>query len=342
MKNTICFLLWFFLVLAVVSIGTADELKLSGFTMGTTYHIVIAADNADAAPRDLKEQIDHHLALVNDSMSTFKQDSEISKFNQFDKINSPFRISVNFLTVMKNAANIYKLSDGAWDGTVKPVIDLWGFGNGKLTDEPPTEEAIRECLKITGFNRIKIDETGFLTKTNPRVTLDLASIAKGYGVDYIAGILKKNNLHHFIVEIGGEVFCSGKKMDNSKWKVGVNTPDVNASYNQVYAVLHLTDKALATSGDYRNYFKKDGKLYSHVIDPKTGHPVDNGVVSASIASDSCVFSDGLATAVMVMGHEKGLELVNRLENTECLIIVKNKNGTLSNYYSTGFKALEIP
>ena len=148
-------------------------------------------------------------------------------------------------------------------------------------------------------------------------------------------LIRTNGIENFLVEIGGEVFASGLRKDGKQWRIGINRPQKDAPYDQVFKVLTLQDKAFATSGDYRNYFEIDGKRFSHILDPNNGYPVTNGVVSVSIMSDTCTFADGLATAVMVLGPEKGLKLVNSLDNTECLIVVQ-KNGALNDYYSKGF------
>ena len=148
-------------------------------------------------------------------------------------------------------------------------------------------------------------------------------------------LIRTNGIENFLVEIGGEVFASGLRKDGKQWRIGINKPQKDAPYDQVFKVSALQDKAFATSGDYRNYFEIDGKRFSHILDPGNGYPVTNGVVSVSIISDTCTFADGLATAVMVLGPEKGLNLVNTLDKTECLIVVQ-KNGSLIEYYSKGF------
>lgn len=343
MKRFLKYLIFLVSFLFIVENGMASprEIKLNGHTMGTTYHIIVI-DKNNSAPDNLKNIIENNLKTINNSMSAFITGSEIDRFNKYMDADQPIKISDDFLTVMKVAENIYHYSEGAWDGTIKPIINLWGFGTDITKREIPPEDKISYMLKKSGFDKIKILKTGYLIKKDPSVTLDLASIAKGYGVDFISKKLKEKKLYNFMVEIGGEVYCSGQKNNKKKWKVGVNTPLKNAAYNQIYTVLSLENMALATSGDYRNFFESGNKRYSHVIDPKTGYPVSNGVVSVSIVSDSCAFSDGMATAIMVMGHKRGIELLNRLKSTEGLIIVKNEKGDLINYYSSGFQKLEIP
>jgi thiamine biosynthesis lipoprotein len=166
--------------------------------------------------------------------------------------------------------------------------------------------------------------------------VDLSSIAKGFGVDQIAKLLRDNGFTDFIVEIGGEVVASGKTKGGSPWKIGINTPDKDAPMDQVYKTVILENQAAATSGDYRNFYEIDGIRYSHILDPRTGYPITNHVVSVTIISDHCTFADGLATGVMVLGPKAGLDLINRLENTEGLIITRDEKGKLTDHPSRGF------
>jgi thiamine biosynthesis lipoprotein len=214
---------------------------------------------------------------------------------------------------------------------------LWGFGKKPITRVPPENEITRIMSHI-GFEYLEITDKSALIKHKEGLTLDLASIAKGYGVDQIAQILRENRLTDFLVEIGGEVVASGHRLDGDNWKVGINRPQPTAALNAVYKVLKLSNKALATSGDYRNFFELDGVRYSHVLDPRTGFPVSNGVVSVSIIAGNCTLADGLATAIMVMGPEKGLAVIDALKNVESLIIVHRSDGALLEYVSKGFEA----
>jgi thiamine biosynthesis lipoprotein len=325
-----------FFLLLFVGCGFQKEVSLSGKTMGTTYHITIVV-GLFTDTKDLKDQIDMRLDEINKSMSTFRKDSEISRFNAHETVGDKFRISGDFYNVMTAAKSVYEATDGAWDGTVKPLVDLWGFGKSENKHPIPEKSRIAALLSKMGFNNIEIHADHHLAKKNTTITLDLASIAKGYGVDQVAALIRANGIDNFLVEIGGEVFAAGLRKDGKKWRIGINRPQKNAPIDEVYKVVLLQDKGFATSGDYRNYFEVDQKRFSHVIDPRNGYPVDNGVVSVSIIANTCTFADGLATAVMVLGHQKGIELVNRLDNTECLIVTQSKDGVLNDHYSKGFK-----
>jgi thiamine biosynthesis lipoprotein len=270
-------------------------------------------------------------------MSTYRKDSEISRFNRFKETGQKFKISADFFQVMTAGQTIYRLSEGAWDATVNPLVDLWGFGQGPRQSKIPPPEEIAALLPDVGFSNIEVLPPGYLLKKRADVTVDLSSIAKGYGVDQVAYILLKNGFEDYLVEIGGEIIAAGHREDGRPWRIGINRPQADAAFDEVYKVVGLRDQAFATSGDYRNFFVVNGIRYSHVIDPRTGYPVTNGVVSVSIITDNCTLADGLATAVMVMGVDKGLNLINRLARVEGLIIVEKKNGTLVDHYSKGFK-----
>jgi thiamine biosynthesis lipoprotein len=324
------------LILFFISTGCnlKKEVLLSGRTMGTTYNIkVVTWFYKDTA--ELKDKIEKGLKEVNNSMSVFIDDSEISRFNRFNSREN-FFISDDFFRVMTVARKIYGLSGGAWDGTVSPLVNLWGFGRAGNENRVPQKKEIEARLANVGFDKIEMSENGYLAKKNPLVGIDLGSIAKGYGVDRTAEVIRNNGISNFLVEIGGEVYASGHKITGGYWLVGINTPDKDSLNGDIYKTIRLKNKALATSGDYRNFFEKNGKSYSHIIDPKTGYPVNNGIVSVSVVANDCTFADGLATAILVTGHKKGLEIVNKLTGVECLVVIKNKDGTLTDYFSKGF------
>ncbi len=313
----------------------SESLEFSGRTMGTTYRVKAFAESGTKVS-GLDTRIRERLDAINRSMSTYLPESEINRFNILKTAGKPFPVSEEFQKVLQAAQEVYRLTGGAWDGTVKPLVDLWGFGPPGARNAPPDPEKIREALKKVGFHRIRISGNGYLVKENASVSLDLASIAKGYGVDSLAALLQANGIRRFLVEIGGEVFAAGLKPDGSRWRIGINEPTPGTPLDRVYKVLALKDMALATSGDYRNFFEHGGIRYAHVIDPRTGYPVSNGVVSVSVLAKTCMLADALATALMVMGPEKGMELVERLESVQCLILVQNKETPLKEFFSNGF------
>ena len=326
----------FFLCLVVIAgCDNRAEFLLSGNTMGTTYNIKIIADRGIDI-ESLQKKIDQRLEQINDSMSTYRRKSEISRFNRFHEVGANFPITSDFLNVMTTGRKIYEYSDGAWDATIAPLLKLWGFYEKEGDSNVPEAEDIRAILPNIGFHHILIRSGKFLVKVRPRVTLDLGSIAKGYGVDQIADLLKAEGIGSALVEIGGEVFAYGRKPDGSPWTVGINTPRKGSPLDSVYVAIPLTAAALATSGDYRQFFESGGKSYSHILDPRTGYPVNNGVVSVSVLAGSCTLADGLATAIMVMGAENGLQLIERLDGVECLIILHDGENRLRDLHSSGF------
>jgi thiamine biosynthesis lipoprotein len=327
------------LLFATAAAGEAKkEHLIRGRTMGTTYSVKVVTENSGGI-KGVKEKIDRRLEEINRSMSTYQKDSEISRFNRFNKAGQKFQISDDFFQVMRAGQNIHRLTGGAWDGTVNPLVDLWGFGRQGRRDKVPPNKKIVALLPDIGFAKIDVVKPGFLVKKRAGITVDLSSIAKGYGVDEVAVLLRSLGYKDYLVEIGGEIFAAGHRKDNTRWRIGINRPRADAAFDAVYKVVALRNQGFATSGDYRNFFEVDGVRYSHVIDPRTGFPVSNGVVSASIIATDCAMADGLATAVVVMGVKKALELIDRLDGIEGFIVVEQNNGTLVDYYSKGFESI---
>jgi len=327
------------LLLASAGCSRSKEVLISGATMGTDYHITVVT-GPFYRPAVLAERIAARLAQINRSMSTYMAQSEISRFNALAKASAKMRISDDFWNVLQVAHRVYGLTGGAWDGTVYPLVRLWGFGSSKPIAHIPRPEQIQRVLRHIGFRHIRLLANNRIEKSDPALKLDLASIAKGYGVDQIALLLRQERFQNFLVEIGGEVFAAGLRRDGQTWKVGINRPQASAAFNAVYQAISLHDMALATSGDYRNFFELAGKRYSHVIDPHSGRPVTNHVVSVSVVAPDCTLADGLATGIMVMGTQSGLRLVNRLDGVECLIVEKDPHGQLTRHASRGFEQLE--
>jgi len=309
--------------------------------MGTTYHIKVVTGNLHKIS-GLKEKIDKRLEEINKSMSTYRKESEISRFNALKVPRQKFKISRDFAQVIMESKKLYRMTGGAWDGSMYPLVNLWGFGMSERKNRLPAKEKIDSLLKDVGFDNIDLVDDRYLLKKKASISIDLASIAKGYAVDKVAELIKKEDIKNFLVEIGGEVYASGVKKDGRCWQIGINRPRKEAAYDEIYKIVTLKDKAFATSGDYRIFFEVKGKRYSHILDPKTGYPVANSVISVSIIAGTCAFADGLATAVMVMGKKKGLELINTLSDVEGLIVVRQAGSQLVDYPSSGFQAKGEP
>lgn len=305
--------------------------------MGTFYNIKFISDK-NVSTDAWGKKIEVCLKDINKKMSMFDPESELSRFNRHN-IQESIHISHDFFSVLVTAQTLYEITDGAWDGTIKPLVDLWGFGTKNTRNTVPGHPEILAALSHTGFDHIRLVPPNIIQKTRP-ITLDLGSIAKGYGVDRVADLFLSSGIKDILVEIGGELYASGRNKKGNPWAVGISRPEKDISGQDLYTVLKLHSQAIATSGDYRNFFTKQGKAYSHIIDPKTGFPVKTRTVSASVISKTCTFADGLATALMIMDVQTGLDLVNRLEDTECLIITHEDKGLVS-HASENFNQLVV-
>ncbi len=327
----------FFNAVVLYASGTDQQYTLSGKTMGTFYSVKFITNKTISLPA-WEKRVEMQLKHINKKMSMFDTKSELSLFNHHE-IKQPIHISKDFLSILLTGKQLFQITDGAWDGTVKPLVDLWGFGTSKNAARIPGQDEIAKALSNTGYEHIVIQPPNSALKDRA-VTLDLGSIAKGYGVDKVARIFISSGIRDLLVEIGGELYASGKNKTGAPWSIGISRPDKNYTNQSLHTILRLKNKAIATSGDYRNFFKKNGKTYSHVINPQTGTPIKTNIVSASVVADNCTFADGLATALMVMDLKKGLALINSLENTECLIITQ-KPGQFENHYSKNFTRLVV-
>ena len=313
------------------------QYTISGTTMGTYYTIKFIS-RKKLSPVLWKEKVEVCLNQINKTFSMYMPKSELSWFNR-RKPGIAFKVSPEFFRVLLTAESLYTMTGGAWDGTVKPLVDMWGFGTEKTKNLIPDLSRVMKALSKTGFSHISFPGHDMVVK-DIDVTLDLGSIAKGYGVDAVAELFMSFGIKDILVEIGGELYGSGRNARGKDWMVGISRPDRKYESQNLYQVIRLHGQAIATSGTYRNFFNKSKKSFSHIIDPRTGFPVSGNIVSASVIAENCTFADGLATALMVMDIKKGIELVNRLENTECLIIQKKKNKFIS-HVSKNFKALEV-
>ncbi|QDT34682.1 FAD:protein FMN transferase [Thalassoglobus polymorphus] len=280
-----------------------EPTKIAGETMGTTYHISWIGN--DSKPDEIQQLVDAQLVQINKLMSTYDPDSELSRFNKSTQTDW-FPVSEETATVVQAALEISKLSKGAFDPTVGRLVRLWNFGSGPHTNEPPTDEEIQKALKSVGYKLINVrTDPPAISKSNPDAELDLSAIAKGFGVDVVFELLQDQGIENFMVEIGGEVRAAGTK-NGVPWTIAIERPE--SLTQSMHAKVELTDEALATSGNYRNYFIKDDVRYSHTIDPRTGKPVTHQLASVSIVAKNCMHADAWATTLMVMGSEEGLKL----------------------------------
>ena len=311
-----------FLFTACTDKSSKAAIKFQGSTMGTQYHIVLIATNNQYTKDDnLKGAIDDLLLELNQQMSTYIATSEISLFNLYKQKNW-FPVSSDFARVVLAAQNVSSQSHGAFDITVAPLIDLWGFG-AKTQLTVPTEQQINKALENTGYQQIEVRVSPpALRKLNPNLRIDLSAIAKGFAVDKISEYLNKNKYSNYLVEIGGEIRNRGLNQEGKPWKIGIETPEKNAS--KINQTLLTSNLALATSGDYRNYFMKNGVRFSHTINPITGKPITHKLASVTVLHKTTMMADAYATALMVLGEKKGKDFA-KTQNIKINMVIRNND-----------------
>ena len=292
------------LALAACKPGTA-LLELTGLTMGTTYNVVALDHDGATRATDLRRAIETALAEVTATMSNWDPTSEISQLNA-RTAPDPVRLSPHLADVLQAAEDVHAASDGKFDVTVGPLIDLWGFGAGPGVTHTPGDPAIAAALARSGHRRALRLGVGTLRKTKPGATIYLSAIGKGYGVDMIARTLESFGLRNYMIEIGGDLYASGRNPDGLPWQIGIETPD--ARTRGLHRVVGVSNLGMATSGDYRNFFEEDGVRYSHIVDPGTGRPITHHTVSATVMTDNAMLADAWATAMLILGRERGLEI----------------------------------
>ena len=308
----------------------STPIKIEGKAQGTTYHITYF----DVENRNFQPEIIKILADFDLSVSTYIPNSIISKINSNEK---NIKVDTYFKTCFKKAKQVWKDTQGAFDPTVFPLVNAWGFGPGKKLKIEQTK--IDSILTFVGFEKIKL-KGNRIVKKDPRVCLDFNAFAQGYSVDVVADFLKSKKITSFIVEIGGEVYGNGKKPDGTNWNVGIETPiDNKASENPLTATVKLENLALATSGNYRKFIIENGIKYAHRIDPKTGYPTENNLLSASIFSKKCITSDANATGILVMGLEKAKTFLANHPELNAYLIYSDENGNYQTYETPKLKLI---
>lgn len=325
----------FFGALFLTGCGQAERevLRFAGETMGTTYHITLVADEDKSLAVDadaLQAAVDVELQKINQHMSTYIPDSELMLFNAADA-GEWIELSQPLEEVLLLSQQISERSGGAFDITVGPLVNLWGFGPDKHADDVPDAEALAAVKARMGYNKLEVGD-GRARKSGD-IWLDLSAIAKGYGVDWVAEYLERQGINHYMVEIGGEIRVKGDNPKGQAWRIAIEQPSM--MQQSVHKAIALTNAGMATSGDYRNYFERDGKRYSHTINPQTGYPIDHRLVSVTVIAATAAEADGWATAINVLGPEKGMDVANQ-EKLAVYMIVKEEEG-FSDRYSTAFE-----
>ena len=293
-----------------------EATRWQGGVMGTRYHITITSDQPIAP--GLESQVAELLVSLDQRFTTYSEESELMVLNR-QPIGEPLQVSAELYAVLSEAAEIYRLSDGAFDPTVGPLVELWGFGRAPSSGQLPTDETIAAQLERVGLQGLALLDGQRAVRLAP-IAVDLSAIAKGYAVDAVADLLDANALHDYMVEVGGELRLGGYNAQGSPWRIAIESP---VQFGQVERVVEVSDSAMATSGDYHNYFTVDGVRYSHTIDPRTGRPVPRGLVSVTVLAESSMRADAMATALSVMGAEHGLALAEQLDLPVYLISLRD-------------------
>ena len=330
-------LIWQIPFLLFLVIGTVIIIKQQkninyqhdeGFIFGTIYHITYHSDT------NLKKEIETELKKVDQSLSPFNKTSVISKVNR----NENPVIDPMFKEVFLLAENISNETHGAFDITVAPLVNEWGFGFKKGVE--PTRQVIDSLKYIVGYQKVKLTPKNYVQKQDPRIMLDCSAIAKGYGCDVVARLLRKNGINDYMIEIGGEIVTRGFNQKQEPWRIGVNKPtddSLNTS-QELQTVLNVTDIAMATSGNYRNFYYKNGKKYAHTIDPKTGYPVQHNILSATVLAKNCATADAYATSFMVLGLEGAQKILQQHPELMAYLIYADKDGKNQTWYSPSLKS----
>ena len=298
----------------------------TGFIFGTVYHVTYQYN------RDLKDEIEAELNKVDNSLSPFNNQSVITAVNQ----NKNPEVNEMFSDVFNLAEQVSQETDGAFDITVAPMVNLWGFGFKKGIS--PSKQKIDSLRQIVGYKKVSLRD-GHVIKADKRIMLDCSAIAKGYGSDVVARYLRSKGITNFMIEIGGEIVTSGKSEKRLPWKIGVTKPtdDSQNTNQELETVLNVTDKAMATSGNYRNFYYKGGKKYAHTIDPKTGYPVQHSLLSSTVLASNCATADAYATAFMVLGIDKAKVVLQKHPELMAYFIYAGPDGKMKVWFSPSLR-----
>ena len=327
--------IFFFVATVALSCSSPEYVQIQGPTMGTAYHITYQ----EKVPADrVQVLIDSLLVAINDDVSTYIEDAYISSFNQSegDFILDPSR--THFVQNLVRSARIFEETDGYFDPTVMPLVNYWGFG---YTEKRPVRQVdsllIDSIMMNVGFDQLTIDlENGMISRAAGSEQLDFSAIAKGYAVDEVASLLSSLGIDDYLVEIGGEMSTSGKNREKKPWSVAINTPKPEAGLMDAISIITLSGEALATSGNYRNYYEVDGQKYGHTIDPKSGFPFMSKLLSVTVIADNCMLADAYATGFMSMGYEKAVQWVEERNDIEVCFLVGGPDNEIEIEYSDGF------
>lgn len=309
MRMLVASLLMFVLVACEEAPDVGTETAFSGGTMGTTFTVKVVDLPEKLGAVEVQAQISAILKDVNDKMSLWVPDSELVRFNKSNSTEWQ-TVSEDLYKVTAAAQGISEMTAGQFDVTLEPLIKIWGFSTKDKTNEPPAETEIAQAMEKVGYQKVSLQAQPLaMKKAHPELTVNLSAIAKGFGIDQLADYLESQGVANYMVEIGGDLRVKGTNAARQPWRIAIEKPDVTS--RSVHRVIAVQGAGMATSGDYRNYFEKDGQRYTHIINPTTGRPVMHKLASVTVLSDSAMMADGLATALLVMGHEDGPALAEK-------------------------------
>ena len=297
-------------LLAACGDSRLPQIDLVGEALGTTFKVSLVEPAATLDTAALESDILAALARVDALASTWRDDSELAALNAADTTDW-VEVSGTFCAALADSWAVSRASGGAFDATIGPLVNLWGFGPGGRVVVPPRDAAVADAMQHVGFDKLELDcDNARVRKSDPRLYVDLSGWAKGYAVDEVAELLADRQLANFLVEVGGEMRVSGHNSEARKWAVAIEAPSTSQRAPQ--SIIRITDTGIATSGDYRNYFEYDGVTYSHTIDPRTGRPVTHDLAAVTVLQASSAFADAMATALLVLGPDEGPELAENL------------------------------
>lgn len=314
--------------------------SFAGETMGTTYSVELSG--SPLSRRDLSRlrgEVEARLAEIDRQMSLYRADSEICLFNRSGAA-QPMEVSPGFARAVGFALDLARRSDGAFDPCLGPLISLWGFGPGGPRSKPPTDEEVARARESSGYQHLSFGPENRLQKDIPGLQLDLGAVAQGFGVDELAAAVEQFGVTDYLVELGGETFARGLNARGETWRIGVQRPDLEALPGQaLVGVIQTSGLAVSTSGDYQNFFRAaDGRVYCHILDPRTGRPVEHNLASVTVVAPDCLTADGLATALFVLGAEEGLKVLASYPAAEALFVGRKPDGGYETIMSPGFGA----
>lgn len=316
--------------------------EMTGQAWGTTYHIKIVSEDGEFDENAAKAKLQRTLDEVDKTLSNWNPDSEVSRFNAL-MAQDTFTLSPQLNTVIQASQRVHKQSEGHFDLTLAPVIELWGFGSSgtdkTTTPNPPTDAAIAKAMENVGQDSVlEHNAAAFsLSKIKPQANVFLSALAKGAGIDAINAALRELGHDNYLIEVGGDLIAIGSGPAGQGWRIAIEQPSIGI--RELGTVVALKDKAMATSGDYRNYFEKDGTRFSHIIDPKTGRPITHRTASVTVLCDKAMLADAWATALLVAGEETGMAIAER-ENIPALFISRSERNDASEFESAASTAFE--